>query len=342
MNIVGLDIGGANLKLSDARGLSLSRPFPLWKQPYGLIPALMKMLPANDVGAFAVTMTGELADCFRTKAEGVDRILEAVETVARGKPIFVWQTAGEFVTPDVARDTPQLVASANWHLLATYAGRFVPEGTGLLIDIGSTTTDVIPLHDGLPNSLGRTDRERLTSGELVYTGVRRTPLCAIRQFVQLGDSRIGLAAELFATTLDVFLWKNDIAEDVDDCDTANGRPATRREAGERLARMICCDRTEVGDEEIDEMCRQFAQHQFDQIVHAVKSVVARSNEPPYTVLVSGSGEFLAERVARSHGDLQGAEVVSLTRAFGETISASACAYAAACLLTERLGPSGDG
>jgi len=75
-------------------------------------------------------------------------------------------------------------AAANWLALATYAGRLAPRGPAVLLDVGSTTTDVIPLQDGTPVPRGRTDPERLESKELVYTGVRRTPLVKPRFYVQ--------------------------------------------------------------------------------------------------------------------------------------------------------------
>ena len=75
-------------------------------------------------------------------------------------------------------DTPSLAAAANWLALATAAARFVADGRGLLIDIGSTTTDLIPLDQGKVVVQGRTDTERLRTGELVYAGIRRTPICA--------------------------------------------------------------------------------------------------------------------------------------------------------------------
>src|SRR5262249_53239624 len=150
--------------------------------------------------------------------------------IAAGKPISVWRNDGRFVDLAVARQVPLQVAAANWLALATYAGRFAPSGPALLLDIGSTTTDVIPLHDGKPTPRGRTDPERLKCGELIYVGVRRTPLCAL-----LG---IEGAAEVFATTLDVALILDWIPENPDDCDTADGRPATKAAAHVRLARMM--------------------------------------------------------------------------------------------------------
>src|SRR5258708_819144 len=132
-----------------------------------------------------------------------------------------------------ARKSPLQVAAANWLALATYAGRFVPEGPALLLDIGTTTTDIIPLFNGKPIPRGRTAPERLASCELVYTGVRRTPRCAL-----MGSCG---AAEFFAPTLDVHLILDFIAEDPADCNTADGRPATKTAAHARLARMMCAD-----------------------------------------------------------------------------------------------------
>src|SRR5207237_8563934 len=117
--------------------------------------------------------------------------------------------------------------------VAAVAGRFAPAGAALLVDVGSTTTDLIPLRDGVPIPDGRTDADRLACGELVYTGVRRTPACAL-----LGA---GGAAEFFATTHDVYLLLENIPEDSGDTDTADGRPASRGHAHARLARMPCGD-----------------------------------------------------------------------------------------------------
>jgi len=42
-------------------------------------------------------------------------------------------------------------------------------GDALLVDIGSTTTDLVAVHNGRVQATGRSDFERLISGELVYT-----------------------------------------------------------------------------------------------------------------------------------------------------------------------------
>src|SRR5262249_4723112 len=160
----------------------------------------------------------------------------------------IWRVDGRFVGLERARSDPLLVAAANWLALGAFAGRFAPAGPALLIDIGSTTTDLIPLYDGTPVPRGRCDEERLRCHELVYTGVRRTPLCAF-----LGS---GGAAELFATTLDVYIVLGDLPEDGNDRNTADGRPATRAAAHARLARMRCADAESCSEEETRKLALQ--------------------------------------------------------------------------------------
>ena len=73
----------------------------------------------------------------------------------------VYCVDGRFATTSEARESPQLAAASNWHALANFVCRFVTSRTGLLIDVGSTTTDVIPLVDGQVAARGRNDTERL-------------------------------------------------------------------------------------------------------------------------------------------------------------------------------------
>jgi len=339
MQIVGLDIGGANLKAASAEGQAVSRAFPLWSEPDRLgkeLELLLSGLPAAD--ALAVTMTAELADCFTTKAQGVQRILEAVVETAAGRPVVVWQTGGEFVPVADAKELPRLVAAANWHALATFSGRLAETGEALLIDIGTTTTDFIPIKDGMPVPWGLTDRNRLASHELIYTGVGRTPLCSLASQVTLDDRPVGLAAELFATTRDVYLLTGDHPQDANCRDTADGRPATRADAARRLARMLCCDETEISDEELIDVAEQLATIQLDRLGSAVRRVIGISQDgcPLDTVLISGSGTFLARRVVAAHPDLAGARLVDLSECFSGNVATAACAFAIARLAQERV------
>jgi (4-(4-[2-(gamma-L-glutamylamino)ethyl]phenoxymethyl)furan-2-yl)methanamine synthase len=327
-SLLGLDVGGANLKAAHTSGVAVSRRFALWKNPGGLTDALrdvIRSLPPAD--QLAVTMTGELCDCYESKRQGVNAILDAVESAVDGKPVLVWQNTGCFADLDRARSTPLQTAAANWLALATFVGRYAPAGPGLLLDVGSTTTDVVPLLDGRPVPRGRTDSERLLCRELVYLGVRRTPLCAVA-------GPVG-AAELFATALDAYLVLGDVPEQAADCDTADGRPATRAAAHLRLARMLCADLETSTEDQRLQLARTARLHQVLMLGAALRMVAARMPGPPRTVIRAGSGEFLADRALCSQEWVPPCRVVSLERELGETASAAACAHAVAVLASER-------
>lgn len=343
MSILGLDIGGANIKAADPTGRTLSRPFAIWKFPERLADELASILDSfPQAERVAVTMTAELADCFATKSEGVRFILDAVVASAAALPVQVWTTAGRFMTATEATSQPMLVAAANWHALATWCGREFLAPTrhstpatrhsSLLIDIGTTTTDIIPLVDGRPVAQGLTDVGRLQTGELSYSGVKRTPLCAIAHAVPWRDGYCPLAAELFATTLDVYLLLGDVVEDEQDLETANGKPATKAAAHDRLARMLCCDRDEVSFDEAVQIARFLADVQRQRLAGSLERVASRFETPVETVIVSGSGSFLARRLVAENRRTVAAKIVSLDEQLTPGIAEAACAYAVAQLL----------
>src|SRR5262245_17603691 len=97
--VLGLDIGGANLKAAHTAGTARHVPFELWKRAANLSQALVDLLKGwPPFSVLAVTMTGELCDCFETRTKGVQAILKAVASAAGTFPVWVWQNDGQFVT----------------------------------------------------------------------------------------------------------------------------------------------------------------------------------------------------------------------------------------------------
>ena len=337
-NIVGLDLGGANLKFADRHGRVQSIPFPLWKSWRELETVLRNAFrqfePAKLI---ALTMTGELADCFANPAEGVEYLINTTVAAADGIPVTVWQTSGEFVYPEVGCEFPMLTAAANWMALATWAARALEAGeTGLLIDIGSTTTDLIPLSDGYPCPSGLTDYERLRSGELVYTGGQRTPLCAVSQTVRLDDIEFPLAAEMFATMLDVYLILKEIPGNSSDFNTADGRPADINHARQRLARMVCAGEHQLSESQLTEMALQFKESQQRLITRQLRRVMKSLPSHPQQIILSGSCEFIGRSVVKACPELNDVILLSLPKMLGSELASAACAHALVQLANERI------
>jgi probable H4MPT-linked C1 transfer pathway protein len=331
---LGLDIGGANLKAAHSSGRALSVPFEVWKRPGELAPQLARIgaqLPPAD--RVAVTMTAELCDCFATKAEGVSAILGAVEAAFPGREAVVWGHDQRLHPPRHARARPDLVASANWLALAALAARLAPEGPALLIDVGSTTADLIPLKDGQAASAGRNDLARLRRGELVYAGVRRTPVMALATELPFRGVETGLAAELFASTLDVYLTLGEIPPDPADDSTADGRPATVEAAADRLARMVLCDRSEFSADDALAFAKAADNVLVDRLARAALRACEATVGIPATAIVSGSGSFLARRVA-ARVMFKGGPILDLNASWGPERSGAACAHAVLVLASE--------
>ncbi|MSR60020.1 MAG: H4MPT-linked C1 transfer pathway protein [Planctomycetaceae bacterium] len=335
MHVIGLDIGGANLKGASTQGIGRSAPFEIWRAPGDLRARLHDLLGAfPKADLIALTMTAELADCFETKAEGVEFVLQAARQASAGIPLIVWLTTGSFAPADVAVNCPMQVASANWHALAAWAGRLVPESTSLVVDVGSTTTDVIPIRRGVPCPTGFTDVARLLSGELVYTGARRTPVCAVAAEVPLRGGFCPLAAEWFATMLDVNLVLGSMPEDLTDRATANGGPATVAGAVDRLCRAVCCDRFELSLDEVRTIAEFLADRQIRQIAAAIERVAVAQRDVVSAAVVTGTGEFLARRALQCCRSTRGLPVISLGERMSPAVTEAACAYAVAVLASE--------
>ncbi|MEX0713337.1 MAG: hydantoinase/oxoprolinase family protein [Pirellulales bacterium] len=333
MSWLALDIGGANLKAADGLGFAVARPFPLWQRPQALAGEIARLLAdAPAAERIAVTMTGELADCFGTKREGVAAIARAASEAAAGRALAIYLTDGSLVPLEEAITRPLEAAASNWHALARFAGRYAPGGSALLIDIGSTTADLIPLAGGVPAAQGRTDPERMAAGELVYTGVIRSPVCAVSRWLPWRGGRVPTAQELFATTWDAYLVLGDLEEEPGSVHTADGRPATRGAARDRLARCICADR-EVFSEQ-DALCaaRRIAEDQLEGLCEAAGRLVRRMGSPPGTMIVCGQGEFLGRRLVERLGIVS--SVVSLHETLGPILSRCAPAHALAVLARE--------
>ena len=334
MNSLGLDIGGANLKVADGAGFALSQAFPLWKRHAELTDALSAVITASPAAKrILVTMTGELADCFATKSSGVYSILDAVDQAASGRFVGVYLSDGRIVGSEEAREQPLLVAASNWHILATYAARIAADQSGILIDIGSTTSDVIPFADGEPNSVGCTDPERLVTGELVYSGVERSPLCALVAKLLWRGEECSVAQEVFATTADAYLLLGELAEEPENCETADGQARLLTLAHARIARMICGDVSMVSREDAMRAATRVREAQLDMLSDALYRVMERQEMRLTTIVLSGQGEFLARQLLERM-EFAG-DMVSLAKELGPTVSRCACAHALAVLCRER-------
>ncbi len=343
---VGWDIGGAHVKVAavDTRGhavAALQVPCALWRGIEQLDSALeqaLGALPGVAAGArHAATMTGELADLFADRDEGVQRIVATMRRRFGEPALRVFAGERGFLNAELAIRNAGEVASANW--LATaglIAGRV---GEALLVDIGSTTTDLVAVRNGRVAASGRTDFERLISGELVYSGVVRTPLMALADAIEFEGNRVPLMAEHFATTADAYRLTGELDEACDQHPSADGAEKSAEASARRLARMIGRDAHERPLARWQQLAVSFRTAQMERIRRAAQQVLLQSRIGPGAPLVAaGSGAFLVPELA---GQLQrpaiGFSRLVDSRAAPSSLSVCAPAVAVAMLAHQQRG-----
>jgi len=338
-DLVALDIGGANLKAADGLGWATSVPFPLWQRWRELPAALTSLVAARQPRRIVATMTGEICDCYASRAEGVSHIADSLLTAATGlacqEPPGVYLVDSRLIPASEAAGHWRLAAASNWHILARLAASLLPAGRGLLLDIGSTTTDIVPLQDGRPAPLAHDDAGRMLSRELIYTGLERTPVAAIvRRLPHRGQWR-PVASERFADSRDAWLLLGAVAEDAADRDTADGGPATREAARVRLARTMLLDPDRFTAADAITAAEWIADRQAAQVARGVRRVFRAVGTRPDAVVISGHGGPLAERALRAVGwDL---ERHDLAACLGPGVARAAPAHALARLVREAVG-----
>jgi probable H4MPT-linked C1 transfer pathway protein len=303
--IIGWDLGGANIKAASAeRGrvqTVVQIPCPILASPEKFNQAVaetLRVLP--PAGLHAVTMTGELSDVFASRAEGVAYLVAMMRDIAAAAPLRLYAGSQGFVTPDAAAAATMEIASANWHATAALVGRHLPEA--LVVDVGTTTTDIVPVKHGRPGPRGFSDGERLAESELVYCGIVRTPVMAIAQRAPFKGRPQRLAAERFATMADVFRLTGELPEDADPYPTADQRAKSQEESAARLARMLGRDAADAPMADWITLARYFADCELAALDQAARTVADRealTRDAP--IVGAGCGRFLAEALAMRLG-----------------------------------------
>ncbi|MCE2726541.1 MAG: hypothetical protein LW698_07145 [Planctomycetaceae bacterium] len=337
-DLVALDVGGAAIKAADGRGWAHALPFPLWREWRRLPDAIAAVIGPLRPDRIVATMTGEIADCYPSRTAGVSAIVAAVETASRAvgcrTAVGIYLLDGRIVSGTEATRQPLAAAAANWHALARLAAAATGGVAGFLIDVGSTTTDIVPLGPAGPAPLATDDPGRMRTGELVYTGIERTPVATLVRSLPHGGLRRPVASERFADSRDAWLLLGELPEEEEASDTADGGPATRAAARVRMARSMLLDPAALSPDEARGAAERCAATQARLVAHALGRVAAGCGWRPRTVVLSGHGAALARRALdRTAWPV---ERVALAEQLGAEVSRVAPAHALALIARGAL------
>jgi probable H4MPT-linked C1 transfer pathway protein len=338
--VIGWDIGGVHLKAARAEAGRIVKAVQLAAPLRGGVDLLAAAFAkANSeltsgpggVERHVATMTGELADTFASRAEGVECLATLAARALAGAPLAIYAGPAGYVAPEAAARHAGLVASANWHACASFVASRCSDA--VFIDMGSTTTDVIPISGGAVAARGYTDLERLATGELVYTGLVRSFLMASAERAPFKGVWTTLINENFANMADVYRVLGTLPADTDMMGTADGRDKTRKASLARLARMVGADAADADDAAWTALAQWFAELQVRRVTDAAMLAGSHRELPADAPVVgAGAGVQVVQEVARRLGRDYAAFDTLLDAAPETRAAASQCAPAAALAL----------
>ena len=298
--------GGAHLKCAlftaDGKLIRVSQyATPLWSDFESLTRLLNDFQNRFPGADHAVTMTAELADIYASRKEGVQSLADLFVDIFAEDTVHFYAGSDGFVSYADIEATYEQVASMNWFATASFVSHALE--AGLLIDIGSSTSDVIPFGHQKVLASGLTDHQRLINNELLYLGVIRTPLMALCNSVEWKEQACPVMNEYFATTADVYRVLEELNETDDMYDAADGKDKTLTASARRLARMIALD---YPDEVSLQDCQRLAL-QFDRKLKTALCAAIETHRNKLqdlnikTIIGAGCGRFLLKDIAQQIG-----------------------------------------
>jgi len=300
--VIGWDIGGAHLKAARVEGSRVvatrQAATPLWLGLKSLEAAFDRLkTELGPADRHAVTMTGELCDAFPSRRQGVAGLAALAERSLAPNLVSLYAGRAGFVGPEKTADCAVDIASANWLASASVLARKLENA--LFIDLGSTTTDIVPVAAGRVAAVGYTDSERLRSGELVYVGLTRSFVMAMAARAPFRGVWTPLMNEYFANGADVFRVLEALPAEFDLMATADGREKTVEASRMRLARMIGLEADEAPAAQWEALAAWFAEALTRDITDAAFLRLSRGDLPEDApVVAAGIGAGLAAETAR--------------------------------------------
>ena len=230
-------------------------------------------------------------------------ILSNCSNYIKGKTLF-FANNGKYVNYDTAIKSTEKLFSTNWILTSKFLN--YKKNIDLIIDVGSTTTDIIFKDMNIENNIN--DHMRLTNKTLLYLGVVRTPLPMIADNIKYKGRDISLVNEVFATTGDIFNINNDI--DFSDLDYlgSDNLQFTKENSFTRLARVIGLDYKDCQEKHLIDVANNFKNIFISKIIDNIRAIDKKiqregltafsDNIDDFTISSIGEGRFIIKEMCK--------------------------------------------
>ncbi len=327
---IGIDIGGAHLKLT---GLCRNKKIifsnqikcPVWKGINVLENQLKSFKKINQDSIAGITMTAELCDNFENREQGAKKIKKLLKKLNFKKFFLTNKKKKRF------QRNPQnsKIISMNWLSTADFVAQKI--SNCLIIDFGSTTTDLILIKNKKCLNKHFDDFSRLNNYELIYTGLTRTPIMSINNYVKINEKKINIIPELFSNTSDLYRVLKKLPKEVDQYETLDGRSKSIINSYKRLSRNLGFDYQFKDKRTLDKVCRHLSKIQLQSILNAVKKLLyIKDVNTKIPVILCGVGKnVFKNKIAKKFEVIDFSEFLESDNEFIKT-SASYNAPATAC------------
>ena len=287
---LGLDIGGAHIKVV---GLNATRQIVLvkymkcyfWNKSEDFLTFVKQINKyINKQTLIGITMTAELCDSFKTRKQGFDVVSRYCKEL---KNDFFFYSLGK--SPFIKKAEYKNVVSMNWHAIGSYVSHEITNC--IIIDFGSTTTDLICIKNKKIKNIHFDDFSRLNNSELLYSGLVRTPIFSIINEVKIDDKTFKIIPEFFSNMGDIYRisYSQELCHDIDD--TADLRSKSYINSLCRVSRNFGIDYDTSLENFIIQISKNIVGKQLSVINKSINILRKKYNlEPEHPVITSGIGK----------------------------------------------------
>ena len=299
--LLGWDIGGANIKVcvfnSDKKIIQMHKKnLNIWNDFSDInffFNTVLNLYKDYDIKSF-ITITAESCDNFKDRNEGIISILSECDKNIVGKKYYYTNKNIYVDYKEAVNDTSKLF-STNWILTSNFLN--ASNKIDLIIDVGSTTTDIIFKNINIDNNIN--DYKRLTNKTLLYAGVIRTPLPMLTDEVLYRSNYTSLVREVFATTGDIFNVLGDINFIDHNYVGSDNLQFTLENSLIRLSRVIGLDYDQSDKKNIIEIAYNIKKLFMKKIINNVNYIF--DNKIEGLVISSiGEGSFLVRDMCKMY------------------------------------------